>query len=269
MRRAAGIAAAVLAAAGTAVGGAAGAAQGGHATVAAAARWQPGVVAAQRYARTRRGGISFAVRTPCGGWGWRQDRAVPSASVLKAMLLLAYLQRVGDEPLARSQRALLAPMIRRSDNAAATRVLALDGGAGRLQHDASRWGMRAFKAINNPWGDSTITARDQARLFLHYDRRVPAKHRAYALTLLRTIVPSQRWGVARVAPRGWTLHFKGGWGSGTGRVDHQVALLTRGDQRVSLAILTTGDGTHAYGKRTLAGIARRLLRGLGDRAAVC
>jgi hypothetical protein len=160
-------------------------------------------------------------------------------------------------------------MIRRSDNAAATRVLALDGGAQRLQHDAGRWGLRAFKAINNRWGDSLITARDQARLFLHYDRRVPPKHRAYALALLRTIVRSQRWGVAKVVPEGWTLHFKGGWGSGTGRVDHQVALLTRGNQRVSLAILTTGDGTHAYGKRTLQGLAQRLLRGLGDRATVC
>lgn len=267
MRRAAWIAAAAaLASGGAGVGGVAAA----HVSArASAARWQPGVVAAERYAERRRGGISFAVRTACGEWGWRQDRAVPSASVLKAMLLLAYLQRVPDEPLGGNQRALLAPMIRRSDNAAATRVLALDGGARRLQHDAGRWGMRAFKAINNPWGDSMITARDQARLFLHYDRRVPARHRAYALTLLRTIVPSQRWGVARAAPRGWTLHFKGGWGSGTGRVDHQVALLTRGNQRVSLAILTTGDGTHAYGKQTLEALARLLLRGLPGRATVC
>jgi hypothetical protein len=237
----------------------------------AAARWQPGVLAAERYARGRRGEVSFAVRTACGAWGRRQDRAVPSASVLKAMLLLAYLQRpaVRSAPLGPRQRALLDPMIRRSDNAAATRVLALDGGAQRLQHDAGRWGMERFRAVQDPWGDSLITARDQARFLLHYDRRVPPRHRAYALRLLRTIVPSQRWGIARATPRGWTLHFKGGWGSGTGRVDHQVALLTRGDQRVALAILTTADGTHAYGKRTLQGLARRLLSGLSDRATVC
>jgi hypothetical protein len=34
--------------------------------------------------------------------------------------------------------------------------------------------------------------------------------------LLRTVVPSQRWGVARVRPDGWRLYFKGGWGSGSG-----------------------------------------------------
>jgi hypothetical protein len=237
----------------------------------AGARWQPGVLAAERYAEGRRGEVSFAVRTECGEWGRRQDRVAASASVIKAMLLLAYLQRpaVRDAPLGAKQRALLDPMIRRSDSAAATRVLALDGGAQRLQHAAERWGMRRFKAVEDPWGDSLITARDQARLFLHYDERVPARHRAYAMALLRTIVPSQRWGIAQAAPHGWTLHFKGGWGSGTGRVDHQVALLTRGDQRVSLAILTTADGTHAYGKQTLQGVASRLLRGLADRASVC
>jgi hypothetical protein len=31
---------------------------------------------------------------------------------------------------------------------------------------------------------------------------------------------------------------------------------------VSLAILTYGSGSHVYGKRTLRGMARRLLRGL-------
>jgi beta-lactamase class A len=232
--------------------------------------WQPGVLAAEAYARTRRGQVSFAVRTECGEWGRRQDRAVPSASVLKAMLLVAELQRgdVRDRALTRGEKALLNPMIRRSDNDAATRVLALVGPQ-RLQQDAQRWGMKAFHVVPNPWGMSAITARDQARFWLHIDRRLPPRHRAYGLTLLRTIVPSQRWGVGRVAPRGWTLHFKGGWGSGTGAVDHQVALLTRGDQRVSLAIMTTADGTHRYGQATLRGMARRLLRGLAAAPRVC
>ena len=41
-----------------------------------------------------------------------------------------------------------------------------------------------------------------------------------------------------------------------------VCLLTRGDERVSVAILTFEDGSHAYGKETLRGIAKRLLREL-------
>jgi hypothetical protein len=84
------------------------------------------------------------------------------------------------------------------------------------------------------------------------------------LHLLNTITPSQRWGIARVRPPGWRLYFKGGWGSGTGWVDHQTALLTRGAQRVSVSILTFEDGSHPYGEQTLQGIAARLLHGLGS-----
>ena len=81
--------------------------------------------------------------------------------------------------------------------------------------------------------------------------------------LLRDIVPGQRWGFGRVSlPAGWQLYFKGGWGSGPGLVDHQVALLRRGEERVALAILTTGSPSHAYGKQTLRGVAERLLRDL-------
>jgi len=45
-------------------------------------------------------------------------------------------------------------------------------------------------------------------------------------------------------------------------VEHQVALLTRGDERVAIAVLTTGSPSHRYGKQTLRGLAERLLRGL-------
>ena len=80
--------------------------------------------------------------------------------------------------------------------------------------------------------------------------------------LWRTIVPSQRWGVFRAAPRSWTVRAKGGWGGGTGWADHQVGLLTRGRERVAAAVLTTADGSHAYGKETLRGVFARMLRGL-------
>jgi hypothetical protein len=85
------------------------------------------------------------------------------------------------------------------------------------------------------------------------------------MRLLRTIVPSQRWGMGAVIPDGWRLHFKGGWGSGTGAVDHQVGLLRRGEHRVAIAVMTVNNPSHAYGKATLRGVSRRLLRGLGAR----
>jgi len=82
------------------------------------------------------------------------------------------------------------------------------------------------------------------------------------MQLLAHIASSQRWGVGRVDTRGWHLYFKGGWGSGSGRVDHQVALLRRGQRKLAIAVFTQFDPDHAYGKRTLRGVFARLLRGL-------
>jgi beta-lactamase class A len=224
--------------------------------------WRAHVREAQRYAATRAGGISFGVRTDRGLRGVGVERVVPSASVLKAMLMVSYLRRpdVRGRRLGSSDRALLAPMIRWSDNAAASQVCNIVGldGLARL---ARRAGMSRFHATR-PWGLSSIDVEDQTRFLLHIDRLVPRRHRRYALRLLGSIVRSQRWGIARVRPPGWALYFKGGWGSGTGWVDHQVALVRRGRRRLSVAILVTSSPSHEYGKETLRGIATRLLRGL-------
>jgi hypothetical protein len=228
-----------------------------------AAPWQPDLRAAKSYAAHRHGTIAFDVRTAGASYGWHERRTFPSASVLKAMLLVAYLNEhaVRNRPLSSRERALLAPMIRRSDNAAASRIFVQVGSA-RLRRLARRAGMRRFAPAAPIWGDSRIDAADQARFFFRIDGLVPARHRRYAMYLLAHVVASQRWGIGEVVPRGWRIYFKGGWGSGTGRVDHQVALLTRGSERVSVAILTYADGSHAYGKETLRGVAKRLLRGL-------
>ena len=195
------------------------------------------------------------------------ERTVPSASVVKAMLLVAYLRQPGvrGRALRPADRALLGPMIRRSDNAAASRVCNVVG-TGGLARLARRAHMRHFHATR-PWGLSTIDVADQTRFFLHIERHLPRRHRRYALRLLRSIVPSQRWGIARVRPRGWALYFKGGWGSGSGWADHQVALLRRGRRRLAVAILITSSPSHEYGNETLRGVAARLLRGLGSRSA--
>jgi hypothetical protein len=223
------------------------------------------VEAAEEYAAARLGTVSFAVRTERRLYGVAARRTVPSASVLKAMLLVAYLREppVRDRALRRADLDLLAPMVRWSDNVAATRVRDIVGNDA-LVRLARRVGMRAFSPAA-VWGLSRIDAADQTLFFLHIDRFVPTRHRATALRLLRTIVAAQRWGIARVRPPGWALYFKGGWGSGSGAVDHQVALLRRSGRRVSVAILTTGSPSHAYGKRTLRGVAARLLSGLGVR----
>jgi hypothetical protein len=179
------------------------------------------------------------------------------------MLMVAYLDRPGvrSRALRSSDRALLSPMIRRSDNATASRILGIVGTSG-LRRVARRGGMERFKPVTPIWGHSGVTAQDQARFFLQIESLLPERHRSYAMKLLSSVVPSQRWGIGRVPLPDWRLYFKGGWGSGTGAVDHQVALLARGDERVAVAVMSRDQGTHAYGKETLRGVFKRLLRGL-------
>jgi protein MpaA len=220
------------------------------------------MAAAIGYAHTRVGDIAFAVRTDRSFHGYRPDHVEWSASVVKAMLMVAYLDlpSVADRPIEDYDNSLLIPMITVSDNNAADQVDTIVGTAG-LDALAARVGMTHFAAAAPIWGETQITARDQTRFFLHIDGYVVARHRSYAMRLLRSISPADRWGIGELPLPGWKLYFKGGWGYGTGLEDHQVVLLARGCARVSLAVLTMYDGSHPYGKATLKGIFARLLRG--------
>jgi hypothetical protein len=228
--------------------------------------WEPDVAGAAAWAAKRQGTVTFAVRTHDRLWGRGLDDQFPTASVLKAMLMTAYLRRAGGRALNSIDRSLLRPMIRRSDNVTATRIRDTVGN-GALVRLARRAGMTRF-AVNPVWGLSLTTARDQTLFFLRLEELLPARHRAYALRLLKSIVPSQRWGMGQTIPEGWTLHFKGGWGSGSGAVDHQVGLLRRGEDRVAIAVMTLNNPSHAYGKATLEGVSRRLLAGLAPAGTV-
>jgi hypothetical protein len=215
------------------------------------------VAAAQHFARTRAGTVAFAVLDDRGEiQGLNRTQAFPSASVVKAMLLVAELRAAGSHPLSEPQRALLSPMIRVSDNDAAEAVFDVVGRDG-LDRVAKAAGMRRF-SVGGALFDAQLTPADQARFFLRIDRLVPAAHRAYARKLLSSIVPEQSWGIpASSRPRGFKTFFKGGW-----RTDltHQVALLEHGSQRMALAVFTTGTSM-AYGEATIKGIADRVLDG--------
>lgn len=225
--------------------------------------WEANVAAATRYAATRAGPTSFALVDERGRLRGRlAGRAYPSASLLKPLLLAAYLDRpaVRRRALTARERRSLGPMIRRSANAPASSLVRLLGPR-PLDRVARRGGMPRFR-LRSPWGLSETTARGQARFFRRFSALVPARHRPYARRLLATVVPPQRWGIPAAAPRGWHVFLKGGWGSGTGWVTHQTALLERGGRRISLSVLTRWNPSHAYGTRTIEGVGRRLLRGL-------
>lgn len=229
--------------------------------------WRPRIAAARAYARRRGGDVSFAVRRGRRSWSFHGSRRARSASTVKVMLLAAYLRAPGVRggALGAGEAATLSAMITRSDNEAASSIHALVGDDG-LTAVARRAGMRDFSAAP-AWGVSRLTAADGARLMHRLRRLVPRRQRARAFALLASITPYQRWGIADAAPRGWRLHFKGGWGppeAGAPAVNHQLALLRRGRRQVAIAILISGGAGHAHTAETQRGVAARLLRGLSE-----
>jgi hypothetical protein len=225
--------------------------------------WQPNVKAARRYARGRAGDVRFAVMDLRGRMhDLHGARTSPMASLFKALLLATYLSRpnVRDRGLHGWERDLLGPMITRSDNAAATRVRDMLG-AGPIVAMARRADMHDF-SYNSVWGLSRTSSRDQARFFYRWDHFVPERHEDYARYLLSHIVSSQRWGLAQARPRGWRIFFKGGWGVGTGRVNHQTAFLERRRCRIAISVMTEFSPSHSYGTQTQRGVGERLLQGI-------
>jgi len=182
------------------------------------------------------------------------------------MFLVAYLRKVEAEGrgLTGSERALLEPMIRVSDNEAAAAVYGLLGSA-RVERAARAARMRFFEGIPAHWASGEIAALDQARFFARLERLVPRRFYRYARRLLRTIVDWQSWGIPAVArPRGYRVFFKTGRRTSpslSGQIVHQVARLERGGRVFTLAVLTDRQPSDNYGIATIAGIARRLLVG--------
>jgi len=143
-----------------------------------------------------------------------------SASLVKAMLLVAYLRRLhaqGQHRVDSRSDSLLLPMINVSDNSAATQAYSILGAPG-LYGVARAAGMTDF-SVNGFWANAQISASDQARFFFQMDSLIPREFVGYARFLLSTIAGYESWGIPAVArPRGYAVFFKGGgaepaWGS--------------------------------------------------------
>lgn len=226
----------------------------------------PGADAIERarcFARSRDGQVAFAVADERGGLSGRgAHRTFPSASLIKAMILVAYLRKTveeGAEP-SRSDLLTLGYMIRLSDNDSADTMYARVGDEALLDL-ARRAGMQQFE-IAGDWGNATVTAADQARFFLRLDRLVPPRYRELARDLLETVSELQSWGIPAGARPQWRVFFKGGWRpEDEGEMVHQAALLESGSRRVAIAVMTLGSPDMIYGEKSIQGVAERLVDG--------
>lgn len=213
--------------------------------------------AAFTWAARRAGRVAVAVIDSRGRlYGYHARVPFVSASVVKAMLLVAYLR--GHSTVSAAMRGVLQRMIDYSDNAAAD-VVYRAVGRGGLVRLARRAGMQGFRTTG-AWITTRVTAADMALFFRDMETWVPKRHRSFANWLLANVTPSQRWGIpAAAVPRGYRVYFKPGW-LGAWVLVNEAARLEGHGVRLGLAVFTDRNPYSSYGKETIAGVTRRLLR---------
>jgi hypothetical protein len=185
-----------------------------------------------------------------------------SASVVKSMLLVAYLKHIRAEHgrLDSANEGLMYPMIHSSDNGAASAIFAIvgEGGLARVAREAH---MEDYGSGEGIWGFTEISASDMARFFYIQDRLIPRRFDGYARWLFSNIEPGESWGIPEAARPEFKVFFKGGWLPEIEGLVNQVARLERGKKTFAMAVLTRHDPSMGYGEETLAGVAARLIQG--------
>lgn len=222
-----------------------------------------GVIAAAHYLSRRVGTTAFAVydnKHKTAGLNIRLR--FHTASIVKSMLLVAYLQTLAAEHrgLDSESTGLLYPMIHSSDNDDASAIFAIVGEGG-LERVARESKMHDFEP-STAWGFTEVSASDLAHFFYIQDRLIPRRFDGYARWLFSHIEPSESWGIPPAGrPAGFEVFFKGGWLPEIEGLVNQAARLERGRDTFGMAVLTRDDPSMDYGEETLEGVAARLVHG--------
>jgi len=228
-----------------------------------------------------------------------------TASIVKADILAMWLRRYQSRPgripasIPYSIQFLMRNMITVSDNSAATGLFYFGGGCGALTLFNMLIPTRATTVgCETPtyygWGNTTTTARDQTaivRTFAYRNHVLAPAARSYGLSLMESVIPSQRFGVtcgpwgttcdppdyATPVP-GVTVALKNGWKfvptcpAQDQTCPWQVNSIgwVRGQGRnYVLAVLTTDDPAGPgnfgfdYGITTIQGVSRLVWSNLG------
>ncbi|WP_344834161.1 serine hydrolase [Actinocorallia longicatena] len=218
--------------------------------------------AVHRYLAGREGRASLQVTDLRGGttFGYREDEGYVVASVAKVDILLARL--LTGIKLSQRERRLTRRMIRFSDNIAADALYRIVGDSTGLSAANARFGLRCTFPYQLKWGASSTCPSDQVALLKTLTARgpIPSLSRAYALELMGSVTPSQRWGVSAAARPGDRVALKNGWTplryQGTGWAINSVGRITGHGHDFLIAVLSAEQPSMAAGIETVEHLAR-------------
>ena len=197
--------------------------------------------------------------------------ALRTASIVKVIVGMRLFARAQNQKrgLTAEEQSDLAAMIRASDNDATSRLWASLGGPAVITWVRNVTGVRNTHPPGNPgsWGFTTTSARDMAMILqaLVKAKGINAASRDALLREMRSVIPSQRWGIGPAVHRS-NPAVKNGWYPDTdapvwrvhctGIADHA------GRSNRWVIVVTTRYPANLgmeYGQETCSGIAARAL----------
>lgn len=196
------------------------------------------------------------------------DRPFPSASLVK--LLIAIDALVGADAVDDELRRDLTRMLSESDDAVASELWTLGGGAEIVQRSASRLGLTstAPPSIPGQWGGTSTTPNDTAAVYEFILDELEPAHRELVLSALGS--------APRIADDGFDQHFgipeafdgqwaiKQGWSTTQGVVGAHSTGIVGSDRRYIVIVLTEHPLSVSMetGARAVTAGLRRLARDL-------
>lgn len=202
---------------------------------------------------------------------YRRHERMITASTVKVEILMGLLLTTRWRHLDAELRRMADVMIRASDNRATDRLWEHLGYAAGLNRVSWALGLRHTGAVDGIcvdlycWGVVRTTADDQVRLMRVLalgGGPLAAADRAAVLSLMRRVLPGQRWGVSAGACPGETVAVKNGW---LRRVHNRlwvidsVGLIIGRGHRYAIAVLSEGSHTMAEGVARVEHVTRTIM----------
>jgi beta-lactamase class A len=210
-------------------------------------------------------------------WDLGQGAPQAEASVVKLDILETLLAEQG-AGLPAADQSLAEQMIEDSDNDAATSLWNAAGGPARIGAFNAKAGLThtvpslcvVCQGFPWPgWGLTTTTADDQIALLKQLvtpGSVLTRAERDYALSLMKDVTPSQRWGVTGGVPASVTVALKNGWlplkGTDSDWQVNSVGWIHGGGRDYLLAVLSTGNPGEQYGIDTIDQLAAMVWQGM-------
>ena len=217
--------------------------------------------------------VGFAVSDSSGNIiaSYQGDQTEPSASITKAMLLVAYLRQAGASTPTGAEDAQLTAMIENSDNSAADATFQ-QVGAAAVQKVATDAGMTNFSLTTTDplyvLGESRVTANDQAKFFAKINTLIPAPQLSYAQNLMSHLASTDQWGILSDGLPA-TIYSKAGWKQEpptNNWVLNQGAQVVpnNGGPAIGVAVISFGSTTQQTGEQLAQNITTKLLSPLSS-----